>query len=203
MKKVLFPMRLQFFAEGDGTDTPPAGQGTEGQTGTGNSTPSFDYNKLADIIAGKQSVTEDTVLKSYFKQQGLSQEEVNQAIQSFKSEKAKNNPDVSEVQQQLTQAQIIAERAQIESMATMEAVALGIDVKTIPYVLKMADLGNVKGQDGKVNQETIKNALNKVLEDIPQLKPTHSTNQGFQIGGNGGGEQTKPDDAALKAAFGL
>lgn len=200
MKKVLLPTRLQFFAEGDGADTPPADQGTGSQAGT---TPNFDYNKLADIIAGKQSVTEDTVLKSYFKQQGLSQEEMTQAIQSFKTEKAKNNPDVNAVQQQLTQAQVIAERAQIESMATMEAVALGIDVKTIPYVLKMADLSNAKGQDGKVNQESIKNALNKVLEDIPQLKPTHSTNQGFQIGGNGGGEQTKSDDAALKAAFGL
>lgn len=195
-------MRLQFFAEGDGTETPPAGQGTDVQAGTGTA-PNFDYNKLADIIAGKQSVTEDTVLKSYFKQQGLSQEEVNQAIQTFKSEKAKNSPDVSAVQQQLTQAQAIAEKAEVERLATIEAVGLGIDVKTLPYVLKMADLSNAKGQDGKVNQETIKNALNKVLEDVPQLKPTQTTNQGFQIGGNGGGEGTKPDEAALKAAFGL
>lgn len=198
-------MRLQFFGEGDGANTPPVGQGTgtEGQPGAGATSPSFDYNKLAEIIEGKQSVTEDTILKSYFKQQGLSQEEMNQAIQSFKAEKAKNSPDVNVVQQQLTQAQAIAERAQIESMATMEAVSLGIDVKALPYVLKMADLSNAKGSDGKVNQEAIKNALNKVLEDVPQLKPINSTNQGFQIGGNGGGEQTKPDDAALKAAFGL
>lgn len=203
MKKTLLPMKLQFFADGEDGNTPPAGQGADGQVGTGNVSPSFDYNKLADIIAGKQSVTEDTVLKSYFKQQGLSQDEMNQAIQIFKTEKAKNQPDVNAIQIQLTQAQALAERAEVERLATIEAVGLGIDVKTLPYVLKMADLSTVKGDDGKVNQEAVKNALNKVLEDVPQLKPVASTNQGFQIGGGAGDQNNKPDEAALKAAFGL
>ena len=44
--------------------------------------PEFDYEKLASIITGKQSVTEDTVLKNYFKQQGLSKEEIETAISS-------------------------------------------------------------------------------------------------------------------------
>lgn len=65
-------------------------QGTTQQT-----TPEFDYDKLASLIAGKQTVTEDTVLKSYFKQQGLSEDEMKQAINSFKETKAKNTPDVS------------------------------------------------------------------------------------------------------------
>lgn len=206
MEKTFLPMRLQFFAEdgtGSGTGeegTPPANAGTgQGQQAT----PTFDYDKIANIISGKQSVAEDSVLKGYFKQQGLSQEEMNQAIQAFKAEKAKNQPDVTAIQTQLTQAQALMEQAEIEKMATIEAVGLGVDVKTLPYVLKMADLSNVKGNDGKVNQEAVKNALNKVLEDIPQLKPTTSTNQGFQIGGGTGEQNNKTDDAALKAAFGL
>lgn len=201
MKKTLRPMKLQFFAEGDAS-----GQGDTNnqQTQTQqDQQPVFDYDKLANIISGKQTVTEDTVLKSYFKQQGLSQEEANQAMQAFKVEKAKNQPDVTAIQTQLTQAQALAEKAEIERLATVEAVGLGIDVKTLPYVLKMADLSNVKGQDGKVNQETIKNALNKVLEDVPQLKPTTATSQGFQIGGGASGQGNKADEAALKAAFGL
>ena len=193
MRKPLLPMKLQFFAEGDGA----SGQGdsnnqqqnqqqqqqSQNQQGT---SPAFDYDKLAGIIAGKQTVAEDTVLKSFFKQQGLSQEEMNQAIQAFKTEKAKNNPDVAAIQTQLAQVQAIAEKAEIEKLATLEAVGLGIDAKTLPYVLKMADLNQVKGQDGKVNQEAVKNALNKVLEDVPQLKPVAGSNQGFQIGGAAG-----------------
>lgn len=211
MRKSMFlPMRLQFFADADtgasggGTG---AGEGAQGgAAGAGQSaagSPAFDYDKLAGLINGKQAVTEDTILKSYFKQQGLSQEEMNQAINAFKAEKAKNNPDVTAIQSQLAQMQAVAEKAEIEKAATLEAVGLGIDAKTLPYVLKMADLSNVKGQDGKVNQEAIKNALNKVLEDVPQLKPVATSNQGFQIGGATGGQNNKPDEAALKAAFGL
>jgi len=204
-KKTLLPMKLQFFAE-DGAGTGAGGEGTlpagtgQGQQGA----PAFDYDKLASIISGKQSVTEDTILKNYFKQQGLSSEEMNQAIQSFRTEKAKNNPDVTAIQSQLTQAQALAEKAEVERLATIEAVGLGIDVKTLPYVLKMADLSSVKGQDGKVNQESVKNALNKVLEDVPQLKPTQATNQGFQIGGAAGKDTgNNTVDATLDAIFGI
>ena len=207
MRKPLLPMKLQFFAEdgagagAGGEGTPPAGTGA-GQASTAGGAPAFDYDKLAGIITGKQSVTEDTILKNYFKQQGLSQEEATQAMQAFKSEKAKNNPDVTAIQSQLTQAQALAEKAEVERLATIEAVGLGVDVKTLPYVLKMADLSSVKGQDGKVNQEAVKNALNKVLEDVPQLKPVAGSNQGFQIGGNGQQEQ-QTNNEDIRKMFGL
>lgn len=212
-KSMLIPMRLQFFAADTGGGNGGAGATGTGEgdqeenTGTGqsstNNTPVFDYEKLASIINGKQSVAEDTVLKNYFKQQGLSQEEMNQAIQAFKAEKAKNQPDVTALQSQLAQAQALAEKAEIEKLATIEAIGLGIDAKTLPYVLKMSDLSNVRGTDGKVNQESIKSALNKVLEDVPQLKPTVQGNAGFQIGASGGTNNNQTSDDALKKAFGL
>lgn len=203
MKKSLLPMQLQLFADGDPANSQEDANNQQQPQAQQGAAPAFDYDKLANIINGKQSVAEDTVLKSYFKQQGLSQDELNQAIQTFKAEKAKNQPDITAIQTQLTQAQAIAAQAEIEKIATIEAVSLGIDAKTLPYVLKMADLSNLKGQDGKVNQEAVKNALNKVLEDIPQLKPTSATNQGFQIGSGGNAQQTQTTDDALKAAFGL
>lgn len=86
----------------------------------------------------------------------------------------------------------------------MAAVGLGLDAKTIPYVLKMADLSQVMGQDGKINDETMKNALNKVLEDIPALKPQAAGTAGFvQVGAASGNQQAGGSDEALKAAFGL
>ena len=100
-------------------------------------------------------------------------------------------------------AQEAAKQAQIESAATMTAVTLGIDAKTIPYVLKMADLSQVMGQDGKINEETLKASLNKVLEDIPALKPQASGSSGFVQVGAANNQQQQAGDAALKAAFGL
>lgn len=169
-------------------------------------TPVIDYERIAQIVSGKQAATEDSVLKGYFKQQGLSQQEAEQAIAVFKQQKAANQPDVNAMQTQLTQAQVAMQQAQVQSAATMAAVSLGIDAKTIPYVLKMADLSQAVGQDGKINEETIKNALNKVLEDVPALKPQAAGSTGFvQVGAGGSGQsaQTSAADEALKKAFGL
>ena len=55
------------MAENNPTPNPNEPQPTP----QGNPAPTFDYDKLASLINGKQSVAEDTVLKSYFKEQGL------------------------------------------------------------------------------------------------------------------------------------
>lgn len=164
----------------------PQKENQQNQSNQSQQAPDIDYEKLASIISGKQSVTEDTILKNYFKQQGLSQEEAQKAIQSFKEQKAKNQPDVAAMQTQITQYQQEVQKAAVENAAMMEAMTLGMDAKTIPYVLKLADLSGVVGTDGKINQETLKNALNKVLEDVPQLKPSEESGKGFQFGGIGG-----------------
>lgn len=202
-------MNLQFFAEpagsaagteptagAQGQQAPPAGQQT--------TAPQIDYGKIQQMLDGTLAAKEDTALKAYFKQQGLSEEEMNQAIAAFKQQKAASQPDVSALQTQAAQAQAMAQQAMLEKEATLTAISLGLDAKTIPYVLKMADLSQVTGQDGKINDESLKNAINKVLEDIPALKPQPAGTTGFiQIGASGGsGQQTNNEDA-LKKAFGL
>lgn len=145
--------------------------------------PAIDYGKIQQMLDGTLAAKEDTALKAYFRQQGLSQEEVEQAIAAFKQQKAANTPDVGAMQAQVTQAQAAVQQAQINSAAIMAAVELGIDAKTVPYVIKMADLSQVVGQDGKINDETLKAALNKVLEDVPGLKPQAAGTTGFvQVG---------------------
>ncbi|NBH61577.1 hypothetical protein D1155_07940 [Anaerotruncus sp. 80] len=166
--------------------------------------PAFDYEKLASIITGKQSVTEDTVLKSYFKHQGLSQEEMKQAIDAFKAEKAKNQPDPNALQVQAQQAQAAALRAEMEKESLLMAGEIGVDLKTIPYLMKMADVKDVI-VEGKVDKEKLKEAINKVLEDVPQLKAQTETNggNGFKFGASGSGGNNTATDDQLKAAFGL
>ena len=212
MKKKL-PMNLQFFASGgegstgtEETGSQAQAQGTQNNGQTQPVTPEIDYDKLASIIQGKQNVAEDTVLKNYFKQQGLSGDEMTQAINSFKEQKAKNEPNVTELQTQLAQQTKLAQEAQLQNAATLEAISLGYDQKTIPYVLKLADLSGAIGQDGKINTEAIKTAISKVAEELPQLKPTEESSRGFQIGGattgaqqtSGGANQTQTKAVASK-----
>lgn len=181
MFKNTIPMNLQYFAE-------PAGN-NEGQEPTTPPTqppaagPEIDYGKIQQMLDGTLAAKETTALKAYFKQHGLSQEEAEQAITAFKKQRAANQPDVNKIQQNLTAVQNQAQQATIERDAFLLSSDLGIELKTMPYVLKMADTSQVVGEDGKVDQEKLKEALNKVLEDVPQLKPQADAPTGFrQIG---------------------
>lgn len=202
------PLNLQLFAE----PAPSNGSGT-GQQGNPQTTPpqptqqagqpEIDYARIQQMLDGTLAAKEDTALKAYFKQQGLSQQEAEQAMAAFKQQKAANQPDIHAMQTQITQSQEAFQKAKIENAAILEAVALGVDAKTIPYLIKMADTSQVMGQDGKINQETLKNALNKVLEDVPGLKPSSTGSTGFvQVGTQAGETQQTTTDDQLAAAFG-
>ena len=184
------------------SNSQPQNQGNVAQN---SAAPTIDYDKIQQMLSGTLAAKEDTALKAYFKQQGLSQEELDQAITAFKQQKAANQPDVTALKGELDTYKQQALKAEIEKTALFEVLGLGVDVKTAPYVIKMADLSNAVGQDGKINQETVKTAVAKVFEDIPGLKPSVTKTNGFvQVGtGNTGDGQSQADNAALRAAFGL
>lgn len=180
------------------------GNGSGGQGGTGGTNIDIDYEKLASIVAGKQSATEESVLKGYFKQQGLEPDEVKQAIAKFKEEKAKNTPDVGVLQQQAATAQQAALTAQIEKEAYLLSGELGVDLKTMPYLIKMADLKDV-APEGSIDKEKLKEALDQVLKDIPQLKGQAQEGQegGFRFGAGGNNGGSDNTDEQLDRIFGI
>lgn len=193
----MFKMNLQFFAEPAPAAPEDPDTNTSGTNSNSQPEPAaIDYEKIQQMLEGTLAAKEDTALKAYFRQQGLSQQEVEQAIATFKEQKAANQPDVAGMQNNLLAAQQEAQNARIESAATIAAVALGIDAKTIPYVLKMADLSQVMGKDGKINDEAMTQALNKVLEDVPGLKPVQNSQRGFTQIGTGGNPAQNPQNPA-------
>ncbi len=195
MRNIL-PMHLQLFAE------PPAGNagtGEQGDTGAASAqqteppkTPEIDYEKLASVIEGKKAVAEDTVLKNYFKKQGLSREEMENAIGAYKKQKQESEPNPDALQAQVAQAQQLAVSSEIEKEGVLLGVEMGLDVKTIPYVMKLADTSAVVAE-GKVDTDKLKEAINKVLEDVPAFKQgkTEEQSKGFvQVGAGQTGSQT-------------
>ena len=195
MRKTL-PINLQFFAEGgDGNGDQNAGNNNNGQAGqqggqNNQQAAGIDYDKIQSMLAATAK-KENAVLKSYFQQQGLSEEEVSQAIATFKQNKQQQveqqqNANAS-LQNEVAAAQKDAEQARIELAATQVAMTLGINAKTVQYVLKMADFSKAKGTDGKISEDNVKAAIEQVLKDVPALKPSTENNAGFQIGA---GQQT-------------
>lgn len=161
------------------------------------SAPTIDYDKLASIIDGKQKATEDSVIKGYLKQQGLSEDEMKQAISTFKEEKAKRTPNIDALNQQVADANARAVQAEMQMQAMTMAGELGVSASKIPYLIKLADMSDVVA-DGKVNEEKLKESLNKVLTDLPELKTKAEDNPlGFKVGAEGGNKaNTTNEDLA-------
>ena len=199
-------INLQLFAEGgDGNGSQNAGEGNNnanqnqagqnqqnagqqqnsGQQG-GQQSAGIDYDKIQSMLDNATAKKENAVLKSYFQQQGLSEDEISQAIATFKQNKQQQASEQqnanANLQNEVAAAQKAAEQAQIELTATKVAMTLGIDAKTLPYVLKMADFSKIKDNDGKISEDNVKTALEQVLKDVPALKPAKENNTGFQIG---------------------
>ncbi len=162
----------------------------------------IDYDKLAQIIAGKQQVTEESVLKGYFKQQGLSGDEMSQAIEMFKKDRASKQPDIQGLTKQAEDATQRALMAETKVMAMTMASELGVNQKTIPYLLKLADVSSVI-KDGNIDSDKLKESLNEVLKDLPQLKQTAEEKpNGFKIGSDGK-EQNSATNDDLARIFGV
>lgn len=211
MRKTL-PINLQFFAEGgDGNGDQNAGSNNNGQAGqqggqNNQQAAGVDYDRLQEMINTATAKKENAVIKDYFMQQGLSENELHQAIAAFKQSKEQQASEQQNVnanlQNELTAAKQLAEQAQVELAATKVAVELGINVKTLQYVLKMADFSKAKDADGKISEDNIKASLEQVLKDVPALKPSTENNSGFQIGAPAG-NNNQSNEEALKKAFGL
>ena len=145
-----------------------------------------DYAKIQEMIDGRNAKTEDSVLKSYFQKQGLSEAEMESAINAFKTQKANQanaqNKELENVQNSLMKTQEENKRLKIEKKAYEFVDELNIDNKTMPYLLKMADLSSCTDKDGKVIEDSLKTALQKVIDDIPGLKKQTTGNVGVTVG---------------------
>lgn len=179
-------------------------QNQQNQQGGNQTPPAFDYDKLAEIINGKQSVAEETVLKNYFKNQGLSSDEMKQAIAAFKDQKAKNTPDVGKLQSDLSTAQSDLLHERINTAAMKEALKQGVPMASVDYLLRMVDLSNVADENGKVKDDALTDAVKKVLEDVPALKGTRqSGGKGFEKIGGDGKDDDDVDQDMLRGIFGV
>lgn len=161
----------------------------------------IDYDKIASILDGKQRATEDSVIKGYFKQQGLSEDEMKQAINTFKEEKAKRTPNIDALNQQIADANTRATNAEIKLQAMTMAGELGVPANKMPYLLKMADLSNVV-KDGNISEEKLKENLANVLKDVPELKATAENTTGFKVGADGG-QKPNTSNEELARIFGV
>lgn len=192
-------------------NTQPANAQQNNQSGNGNAAgnsnqtnaPTYTQEQLDSMVSAREQRAANAALKSFFSQQGMTEDEITQAIDRYKSNREKNKPDIGAITAQAEQYKAEALKAKIESQATLEALKLGVDTSAVQYVLRMADFAAVTDDKGSIDSEKLKNAVSKVLEDVPQLKKDVKASGFTQIGAGTNDAKQENETDKIRKAFGL
>ena len=85
-------MNLHLFDEGG--QSGDGGQGSSGNNGNGsqvNAGTTYTYQQAEEIASARAQRAEQAALKSFFQQQGMSENEVTAALKKFREDRERNN----------------------------------------------------------------------------------------------------------------
>lgn len=175
------------------------------QSNDGNS--GIDYGKIQSMIDRGVQQKENAILKSYFEQQGMSEDEIKSAIGDWKTKKQAQEQEKSNAYAQLQESAKALQARLTEELLSKQAfndcLDLGVDKNTIPYVIKSADFKDAIDEKGEVRPDKVREVIEKVLADVPAFKGTANDDKGFRIGVGGETEDAAEQENALRKAFGL
>ena len=153
---------LQLFADGgegdSGSQGGNAGSGNGGQ-GSAGGNGTYSFEQAEEIANARAQRAEQAALKSYFQQQGMTEDEVRAALEEYKTKKEKQKPNVSAIEQERDEA--LTKLQQYEH----EKVLAGMKVKAedLDYVL-------FKVNALVTDKKDFKAAATEWLKDNPRYK---------------------------------
>lgn len=178
-----------------------------GNSANNTQTAGIDYEKIQSMIDKGVQQKENAILKSYFEQQGMSEDDVKSAISDWKSRKQTQAQAQTDSFNKLKESnKALQERLTQELLnkqAFSDCLDLGIDKNTIPHVIKCADFTDAINENGEVNAEKVRASVEQVLKDVPAFKSSANEKQGFKVGISGEQDDVTEQENVLRKAFGL
>lgn len=189
--KFKYIMNLHLFDEGDngnGSQGNNAGSGNGGQHNTG----TFTYEQLDEIATSRADRASKAALKSYFQQQGLSEQEAAAAIEQYKKDKAARQPDASAIEKERDQY-----KAQLEERDNKDYLRdKNVKAEDLDYVM-------FKAKQLVDDKTDFKKAVDKFLKDNPRYAGSGyrvSTSTGSGSEGSSESKNASINDAIRNAA---
>ena len=166
-----------------------AGSGNGGQGSTGGT---FTYEQLDEIATSRADRATKAALKSYFQQQGLSEQEAAAAIEQYKKDKAARQPNASALEKERDQY-----KAQLEERDNKDYLRdKNVKAEDLDYVL-------FKAQQLVDDKTDFKKAADKFLKDNPRYAGNGykvSTSSASGSEGSSGSKHASINDAIRNAA---
>lgn len=167
----------------------------------------IDYGKIQAMIDKGVQQKENAILKSYFEQQGMSEDEIKSAIGDYKAKKQTQAQEQTNAYAKLEEANKALQAKLTQELLSKQAfndcLDLGVEKNTIPYVIKSADFKDAIDEKGEVKADKVREVIEKVLADVPAFKGTSKDDKGFKIGVGGETDDATEQENALRKAFGL
>lgn len=160
------------------------------------------FEKLDSIIDNKSN----GVARSALRDNGFEDEEIKSIVKQWRDNKQtksqENTTKINDLTSQVStlQNQLITEK--INNQAFLCGLDLGLDSKTIPYVVKLADLSTATNDKGEISIENIKTAMSKVLDDVPSFKPSNNNNGFMKVGADTSNGAKATQEDVLATIFG-
>lgn len=191
-------MNLRIFENSDGAGAGEPGGSAGGDNNNQNNAgsggqPTYSYAQAEEIANARAERAERSALKSYFQQQGMSEEQVNQAITDYKAQQKKNQPNIEQMQQERDAALKEAQQMKQEKFLSGK----GVKAEDVDYVMfKVSKLVDDK--------TTFEKAAEKYLKENPRFVGGSSyrvsTSTGSDSNGSGGNVNASINDAIRAAA---
>lgn len=183
-RSILFNL---FDGEGDGgSGSAGSGNGSQGNTGA-----TYSFEQAEEIANARAERAEKAALKSYFKQQGMTEEQVNEALADYREKQKNSKPDVTKIQGERDQALKELQEIRNQSVLTKK----GVKEEDLDYVMfkvsKMVD-----------DKTDFTKAADKFLKENPRYSGTgYRISTGTQPEGGAGGKTSNEDiNAAIRQA---
>lgn len=182
--------------QGGAAGTGDGGQASSaGHNGGGGS---YSFQQAEEIANARAQRAEKAALASYFKQQGMSEDEVSKAIAAYKAQQAASRPNVDSITKERDDA--LAELAALKNSNALRA--KGVREEDIDYV--MFKVSALMQADDKLDFEK---AVAKYLKENPRFttggstyKVRTGTDSSGQGGSSGQGANAAINDAIRRAA---
>ena len=177
-------------------------------TGSNNTNTNIDYGKLEEIINKGINQKENSILKSYFSQQGLSEEEMKEAISNFKnsrkSEEEKNNKEYETLTNNYANLQKQFNQEKINNALNLALIKKGLTEEQIPFISKMVEVEGVLNDKSEINKEKLNENIESVFKAFPNLHNKKEDKPLIKVGISSDNSQyDESSDALLRKAFGL
>ena len=198
-----FPLNIQLFAD----DPTPAPNPEPSPAPVPSAQhPEIDYDKLASAIESRTSRKEEGIVKSYLKEQGLSEDEMKEALKAYKETKANK---VKEEQERINK--IIRENNEYKKKELMVkftyeskriAKELNVSEDRFDKLMALCDQKDFMDDKGVINKEAIKKEMEKQLQDLPEFKTKKQVTFTTPQNGNQTPPQMTDEEAYRKRKYG-